>query len=214
MSADEPPTKKPRAEESDQDWAVTLDHQTKYGYKRFSITAASAQIEAVPSDNAYIAFKVRPGERGETELHIAVNERIICAVEKIDEFAKQQAVLHARSWFGRSMESEETGAIYKSPLQRDARYSTKLKVCVNDSTAHTLGDGATRTSGQGEILEDLIKRRSGLQGLQMTGQLSPTIWATRKAFGVHFCCLSLNLTERTRTESDTMQVERLAQLFR
>jgi hypothetical protein len=218
MSAEEPPTKKPRAAE--EDWTLTLDCQNKYGYRRFAIPEASATVEVESPDNSYIPFKVRLGERGETEIHVVASERIIAAIEKIEEFAKRQAVLHARSWFGRSMSGEEIGAVYKSPLMRDANYSAKLKVYAGHSTvvAYTkvLCDGTPETSsGQGKsFLEDLIKTRSGLQGLVVTGQLSPMIWSTRKAFGVHFYCQSLNLTERKRTDSvDAKRFEELVQRF-
>ena len=39
-----------------------------------AIPETSAQIEVMSSDGAYVPFKVRPGERGETEIHIVVHE--------------------------------------------------------------------------------------------------------------------------------------------
>ncbi len=51
--------------------------------------------------------------------------------------------------------------------------------------------------------------------MAVTGRLSPAIWATRKAIGVHFCFESLNLTERKkRRESvEESRFEELTQLF-
>ncbi len=96
----EPPAKKPRAEvdaHRDYDWTLTLDYQNKYGYRRFAIPEASAQVELESPDNSYIPFKVRLGGRGETEMHVVASERIIAAVGKIEEFAQRQAVLHGAS---------------------------------------------------------------------------------------------------------------------
>ena len=87
-----PEAKRARTESASEDvWTSTLDYRTKYGYCRYSI---SAQIEVVSSDGAYIPFKVRPGKRGETEIHIVVNDRIIAAVERIEEFAKNKPWLN------------------------------------------------------------------------------------------------------------------------
>ena len=63
-----PPSKRRRAEEDD--WTVTLEYQNKYGYRRYSID--SAQLDVKGADGAYVPFKVRAGERGETEIHIVV----------------------------------------------------------------------------------------------------------------------------------------------
>jgi len=78
MPADESLAKKPRVEvdarRDYRDWTLTLDSQNKYGYRRLAIPETSAQIEVMSSDGAYVPFKVRPGERGETEIHIVVHE--------------------------------------------------------------------------------------------------------------------------------------------
>ena len=167
-------SKRRRVEEDD--WTIHLDYRNKYGYRRYSIE--SAQLEAQGADSAYVPFKVRAGERGETEIHIVVNDRIIAAAGMIEEYAKRQALRHAPSWFGRSIEEEEIGALFKSSLRRDERYPTKLKARAGQSTiiAHTTLGGDT-SSGQGaEFLADMIKTQYGLQGLQATGSVATTTW--------------------------------------
>jgi len=155
-----PEAKRARTESPSEDvWTSTLDYRTKYGYCRYSI---SAQIEVVSSDGAYIPFKVRPGKRGETEIHIVVNDRIIAAVERIEEFAKKQAVAESRVWS--PLAPDGLGPLFKSPLKRDERYPTKVKVCADASTVltYTTADGET-SSGQGdEFLAGLVKSRSAL----------------------------------------------------
>ncbi len=94
-------------------------------------------------------------------------------------------------------------------------YPTKLKASIGPPTILTYTTAAGEiSSGHGkDFLEDLIKERSALQGMQATGQLSPMVWATRKAYGVHFSFVSLNLTERRRVESvDASRFEELVQL--
>jgi len=81
------------------------------------------------------------------------------------------------------MTGEEIGALFKSSIKRDERYPTKLKARAGRATvvAYKALDGDV-SSGQGaEFLADLVKTHYGLQGLQATGKLSATMWATRKA---------------------------------
>ncbi len=106
--------------------------------------------------------------------------------------------------------------MFKSPLKRDANFPVKLKASIGPPTILTYTTAAGEiSSGQGKVLlQDLIEKRSALQGLQATGRFSPMVWATRKAFGVHFYWQSLNLTERKRRESvDASRFEELVQLF-
>ena len=108
-----------------------------------------------------------------------------------------------------SANGEEIGALFKSSIKRDERYPTKLKARAGRPTivAHTTLDGDV-SSGQGaEYLTDLVKTHYGLQGMRVTGNLSATMWATRKACGVHFHFSSLNLsrcTERPATGNDEL----------
>ena len=107
------------------------------------------------------------------------------------------------------MAAEEVSAIFKSPLKYHEQYPTKLKIFARPSTivAYTPADGNTSSGQAKDVLEDLIKTRSGLQGLVATGRFSPRIWATRHACGVHFYCRTLNLTER-RHEAEDLESKR------
>ena len=194
-------------------WIMNLEYQNKYGYRRYSLD--SAEVDVNGADGAYVPFKVCPGEHGETEIHIVANERIVSAIEQIEDFAKSQAVVHARSWFGRSISGEEVGAIFKSSIKRDERYPTKIKTRARQSTiiAYTALGGET-LSGQGsEFLADLIKTQRGLQGLQASGKLAPAIWSTSKSCGVHFNFSSLNLSARKRESVDTSLLDNLEHIL-
>ena len=92
----------------------------------------------------------------------------------------------------------------KTSLKRDALYPTKLKACTRRATifAYTTREGET-SSGQGvAFLDELVRAHHSLQGLVVNGLLSPTIWATRKAFGVRFYIQNLNLSEHKDKETE------------
>ena len=116
------------------------------------------------------------------------------------------------------MSGEEIGALFKSSIKRDDRYPIKLKARAGRSTvvAYKALDGDV-SSGQGaEFLADLVKSHYGLQGLQVTGRLSATMWATRKACGVHFNFCSLNLShcvDQKTTGKDENILEELLQMI-
>ncbi len=106
----------------------------------------------------------------------------------------------------------------KTALKRDALFPTKLKGYTRPTTilSYTTRAGET-SSGQGvAFLEELAHAHYSLQGLAVSGQISPTIWASRKAFGVRFYYHSLNLSDRKDKETEKKNQsleERVVALF-
>ncbi len=94
--------------------------------------------------------------------------------------------------------------MFKTSLKRDTLYPTKLKAYTRPATifSYTTRAGET-SSGQGvAFLEELVRAHYSLQGLAVSGQISATIWASRKAFGVRFYYRTLNLSDRKEQEVD------------
>ena len=104
----------------------------------------------------------------------------------------------------------------KTALKRDALFPTKLKGYTRPTTILSYTTRASETSsGQGAFLEELVRAHHSLQGLAVSGQISPTLWASRKAFGVRFYFQTLNLSDRkdeTDKKNQSLE-ERVVALF-
>jgi len=207
-------SKRPRTES----WTARLEYQNRFGHRRFSLSendgnaAAAARgggisIDVATSDDAYVPFKVRREKNGEElEMNVVVSERLISAVEEIEDFAKKQTLANSSEWLGRPMGREEIDATFRSSLKRHDQYPTKLKGHARPPTvfSYTTREGET-SAGQGiGFLDELIKTRNGLQGLALTGKLSPTIWtsSSKAAWGVLFRYETANLSERNKRKEE------------
>ena len=205
-ATDDPPAKRARTElaaRANAEGILTFEYQNRYGYRRYSLSDGS-HVEVKAADDARIPFKVQTQDTGETEIFIVVNDRVISSIETVEEFAKEQAIANSFEWFGRRIGQEEAETMLKTSLKRDALYPTKLKACTRRATifAYTTREGET-SSGQGAaFLDELVRAHHSLQGLVVNGLLSPTIWATRKAFGVRFYIQNLNLSEHKDKETE------------
>ena len=51
-------------------------------------------------------------------------------------------------------------------------------------------------------MEELVRAHHSLQSLAVSGQIAPTIWASRKGFGVRFYYQTLNLSKREDEETE------------
>jgi len=180
-------------------WTTTLEYQNRYNFRRYSISDAT--IDLLTEDDAYIPFPVSRSKE-HVEMHVAVCDRVISAIEEIEVFAKEEAL--ANLWLGRSMPREEIDAMFSSSLKRNEHYATKLKCYVGVSSIVSLTSDGHTSAGRG-VDDDQIKDNCGLKGFAVSGKLRPLVWTKASAIGVQFYFDSVVIERRRRSDSNRLE---------
>ena len=135
---------------------------------------------------------------------ITLTEDQVAFLERVDEWAVQEALAHSEEWFGRAYSEEELRAMYVSCLRKHERYAAKLRAKLILTGPYAtrvtyVGQDGARRAGSGLDFVKSLLGPDDWRGHEARGCLQlRRIWMVGPRFGLSASYTDLVVVEKER----------------